>query len=85
MHENLDRARIRKHLLTFAFSAPVTALLTFILLVANKGDAADEASISKDACIYLDYHVSKITNFAYQSLHRGAIFKLEHLKSGWGG
>ena len=44
MHENLDRARIRKHLLTFAFSAPVTALLTFILLVANKGDAADEAS-----------------------------------------
>jgi len=42
MHENLDRVRIRKHLLTFAFSAPVTALLTFILLVANKGDAADE-------------------------------------------
>ena len=38
MHENVDRNRIRKHLLTFAFAAPVMALSTFLLLVANNGD-----------------------------------------------
>ena len=44
MHENVERNRIRKHLLTFAFSAPVMAISTFILLAASKGgdDAADE-------------------------------------------
>ena len=44
MHENVDRNRIRKHLLTFAFAAPVMALSTFLLLVANKGDSTDTVS-----------------------------------------
>ena len=46
MHENVDRNRIRKHLLTFAFAAPVMALSTFLLLVANKGDSTDTVSLS---------------------------------------
>jgi len=42
MHENVERNRIRKHLLTFAFSAPVMAISTFLLLAASKGDTTDE-------------------------------------------
>merc|ERR1719184_362177 len=38
LHENLDRVRIRKHLIAFSFAAPVMALSTFCLLSFNKGD-----------------------------------------------
>lgn len=35
MHEGLERSRIRRHLMTFALSAPVMALLTFMFLKSN--------------------------------------------------
>ena len=41
MHEGVERTKIRKHLLTFAFAAPTLALTTYILLVMNRGADAD--------------------------------------------
>ena len=41
LHENLERFRIRKHLIAFSFSAPVMAVLTYGLLVSNKSDSSD--------------------------------------------
>lgn len=32
--EGLERARVKRHLLAFSLSAPITALLTFYILVA---------------------------------------------------
>lgn len=35
MHEGLERVRIRQHLMTFALSAPIMAILTFIFLKSS--------------------------------------------------
>ena len=32
LHEGLERNRIRRHLLTFAFAAPIGAFITYILI-----------------------------------------------------
>jgi zinc transporter 9 len=36
MHEGLERARVKRHLLVFALAAPVMAIVTFLTL--NVGD-----------------------------------------------
>ena len=35
LHEQMERTKIRKHLLTFSFAAPTLALITYILLATN--------------------------------------------------
>ena len=35
LHEGMDRARVRKHLLVFCLSAPCAAIATFLLLLSR--------------------------------------------------
>ena len=35
LHEGMDRARVRKHLLVFCLSAPSAAIATFLLLLSR--------------------------------------------------
>ena len=35
LHEGLDRARVRKHLLVFCLAAPSAAIATFLLLLSR--------------------------------------------------
>ena len=37
MHEGLDKPRVKKHLMIFALSAPIMAIVTFILLSGESG------------------------------------------------
>ena len=37
LHEGLDRARVRKHLLVFSLAAPSAAIATFLLLLSSAG------------------------------------------------
>jgi len=37
LHEGMDRARVRKHLLVFCLSAPCAAIATFLLLLSRAG------------------------------------------------
>jgi len=37
LHEGLDRARVRKHLLVFCLAAPSAAIATFLLLLSRSG------------------------------------------------
>ena len=37
LHEGLDKGRVKKHLMIFALSAPVMAIVTFIMLSGESG------------------------------------------------
>lgn len=39
LHEGLDKAKIKKHLLFFSLSAPIGALITFICIGASVQDS----------------------------------------------
>ncbi len=60
LHEGLERQRIRKHLMIFALSAPVMALVTFLLLaMGGSGDPLDKVSLK------LNPENSKLTGKCY--------------------
>merc|ERR1719312_1592978 len=42
LHEGLDRARVRKHLLVFCLAAPSAAIATFLLLLSRAGSGGPD-------------------------------------------